>query len=70
MGRCCGQTVRVQEKLKFAKVTLPSSFRVFVCSEFDVQLFEAKNRVFQFNFQTMNTIEFIRSSKKLCLSSV
>ena len=32
-------------------------------SKFDVQPFEAKNRVFEFDHQQMNTFEFVRCSK-------
>ena len=31
--------------------------------KFDVRLFEAKNWVFEFNHQQMNTFEFVRCSK-------
>ena len=31
--------------------------------EFKVCSFEAKNRVFEFNYQKMNTFEFVRCSK-------
>ena len=33
-----------------------------LCLEFDVQPFEAKNRVFEFDYQEMNTSEFVRRS--------
>ena len=32
-------------------------------SKFDVRSFEAKNRVFEFDYQQMNTFEFVRCSK-------
>ena len=32
-------------------------------SKFDVRSFEAKNRVFEFDHQQMNTFEFVRCSK-------
>ena len=32
-------------------------------SKFDVQSFEAKNRVFEFDHQQMNMFEFVRCSK-------
>ena len=32
-------------------------------SKFDVRSFEAKNRVFEFDRQQMNTFEFVRCSK-------
>ena len=32
-------------------------------SKFDVQSFEAKNRVFEFDHQQMNTFEFVQCSK-------
>ena len=32
-------------------------------SKFDVRLFEAKNRVFEFDHQQTNTFEFVRCSK-------
>ena len=31
--------------------------------EFDVRLFEAKNRVFEFDYQKMNMFEFVQCSK-------
>ena len=34
-----------------------------LCSKFNVQLFEAKNRVFEFDYQKMNMFEFVRCSK-------
>ena len=37
-------------------------------SKFDVRSFEAKNRVFEFDYQKINTFEFVRCSKNLCLS--
>ena len=37
-------------------------------SKFDVRSFEAKNRMFVFDRQQMNTFEFVRCSKKLCSS--
>ena len=33
-------------------------------SKFDVRSFEAKNRVFEFDYHKMNTFEFVRCSKK------
>ena len=33
-------------------------------SKFDVRSFEAKNWVFEFEYQKMNTFEFIQCSKK------
>ena len=33
-------------------------------SKFDVRSFEAKNRVFEFNHQQMNTFEFVRCSSQ------
>ena len=33
------------------------------CWKFDVRSFEGKNRVFEFDFQWMNTFEFVRCSK-------
>ena len=32
-------------------------------AKFDVRSFEAKNRVFEFNYHKMNTFEFVRCSK-------
>ena len=32
-------------------------------SKFDVRSFEAKNRVFKFDYQKMNMFEFVRCSK-------
>ena len=34
------------------------------CSKFDVQSFEAKNWVFEFDYQLMNTFEFVQCLKK------
>ena len=31
-----------------------------LCSKFDLQSFEAKNRVFQFDYQKINMFEYIR----------
>ena len=40
-------------------------------SKFDVRSFEAKNRVFEFDHQQMNTFEFVRCSKNdVCVSSM
>ena len=33
-------------------------------SMFDVRSFEAKNRVFEFDYQKMNMFEFVQCSKK------
>ena len=33
-------------------------------SMFDVRSFEAKNRVFEFDYQKVNTFEFVRCLKK------
>ena len=35
-------------------------------SKFDVGLFEAKNRVFKFNYQKMNTFDSVPYLKTLC----
>ena len=36
----------------------------YVCLKFDVQSFEAKNRVFKFDYQQMNMFESVLRSKK------
>ena len=38
--------------------------KALLSSKFDVRSFEAKNRVFEFDHQQMNTFEFVRCSKK------
>ena len=43
---------------------------VKICSRFEIQLFEAKNRVFEFDYQTINTFEYVPCSKnygQVCL---
>ena len=39
---------------------------VELCLKFDVQSFEAKNRVFELDYQKMNTFEFVQCSKNRC----
>ena len=38
--------------------------KALLSSKFDVRSFEAKNWVFEFDHQQMNTFEFVRCSKK------
>ena len=39
-------------------------------SMFDIRSFEAKNRVFEFDYQKMNTFEFVQCSEKMMFESV
>ena len=42
---------------------LVNQVKALLGSKFDVRSFEAKNRVFEFDHQQMNTFEFVRCSK-------
>ena len=56
--RCLKNDVRV-----CSISNLVNLVKALLSSKFDVRSFEAKNRVFQFHHQQMNTLEFVRCLK-------
>ena len=56
--RCSKNDVRVSLMSKLVNVV-----KTLIGSKFDVRSFEAQNRVFEFDYQKMNTFKFVRCSK-------
>ena len=46
------------------KVIFQTDLSKNLCPKFDVRLFEAKDRVFEFDYQKTNMLESVRCSKK------
>ena len=55
--------VRKDDVRVSSMIDLVNVVKALLGSKFDVRSFEAKNRVFEFNHQQMNTFEFVRCSK-------